>query len=91
MNFLPEEKRPQEVIGFMSGRLKAAAHGAGWASWRAAAGVVGDSLTCADISPVAGYLYYDEPFTFDRAAYPAIDAWLARIAATPGAGNTPTT
>ncbi len=31
-----------------------------------------------------GYLYYPEPFGFDRADWPAIDAWLDRIAAVPG-------
>lgn len=82
MNFLPEDKRPTEVIGFMAGRLKAALMvlegelaGRDW--------LAGDMLTCADIS-CAGYLFYQEPFTFDRADYPAIDAWLARIAAVPG-------
>jgi glutathione S-transferase len=82
MNFLPEEKRPQEVIGFLAGRLRAALQvlegelaGRDW--------LVGDGLTCADLS-CAGYLYYAEPFTFDRADWPAISAWLDRIAATPG-------
>lgn len=82
MNFLPEDKRPAEVIGFLSGRLKAALvvleGELATRDW-----LVGDSLTCADIS-CAGYLYYEEPFTFDRAEYPAIDAWLSRIAAVPG-------
>jgi glutathione S-transferase len=45
--------------------------------------LVGDSLTSADLA-CCGYLFYEEPFTFDRADYPAIDAWLTRIAATPG-------
>lgn len=82
MNFLPEDKRPHEVIGFMAGRLKAALQvleaELGTRDW-----LVGDSLTCADLS-CCGYLYYDEPFTFDRSDYPAISAWLDRIAATPG-------
>ena len=82
MNFVPEEKRPQEVIGFLSGRLKAALQvlegELSTRDW-----LVGDSLTCADLS-CCGYLYYPEPFGFERAAYPAIDAWLNRIAATPG-------
>jgi glutathione S-transferase len=82
MNFLPEDKRPAEAIGFLAGRLKAALQvlegELATRDW-----LVGDSLTCADIS-CAGYLYYDEPFTFDRADYPAISAWLDRIAATPG-------
>ncbi|KPQ15818.1 MAG: glutathione S-transferase [Rhodobacteraceae bacterium HLUCCO18] len=82
MNFLPEDKRVPEVNGFLAGRLKAALQvleaELGQRDW-----LVGDALTCADIS-CCGYLHYDEPFTFDRADYPAIDAWLSRIAATPG-------
>ena len=82
MNFLPEDKRPAEVIGWMSGRLKAALQvlegELGQRDW-----LVGDSLTAADVS-CCGYLYYPEPFTFDRGDYPAISAWLDRIAATPG-------
>lgn len=82
MNFLPEEKRPQEVIGFMKGRLDAAyrilndhLEGRDW--------IVGDSITNADIS-CCGYLYYPEPFGFDRTEWPNIDAWLTRISDTPG-------
>jgi glutathione S-transferase len=82
MNFLPEEKRVPEVTGFLAGRLKAALlvleGELATRDW-----LVGDTLTCADIS-CCGYLYYPEPFTFERTAYPAIDAWLTRIAATPG-------
>ena len=82
MNFLPEDKRNADVNGFMAGRLKASLQvlegelsGRDW--------LVGGGLTCADIS-CAGYLFYDEPFTFARADYPAIDAWLTRISETPG-------
>jgi len=82
MNFLPEDKRPAEVIAFMQGRLKAAyavlnaaLEGRDW--------LVGDSITNADIS-CCGYLFYPEPFGFDRKEYPNIDAWLDRIAAQPG-------
>ena len=82
MNFLPEDKRPIEVIGFMQGRLKtayatlnAALEGRDW--------LVGDEITNADIS-CCGYLYYPEPFGFDRKDYPNIDAWLDRIADQPG-------
>jgi glutathione S-transferase len=82
MNFLPEDKRPQEVIGFMQGRLQAAYatlndHLAG-RDW-----MVGDGITNADLS-CAGYLYYPEPFGFDRADWPHIDAWLTRLSQTPG-------
>ena len=82
MNFLPPEKRPEPVIGFMQGRLKAAydvlnrhLDGRGW--------IVGDAPTLADCA-CAGYLYYPEPFGFDRADWPHIDAWLVRLAAQPG-------
>ncbi|MCK4860959.1 MAG: glutathione S-transferase family protein [Rhodobacteraceae bacterium] len=82
MNFLPEDKRPAEVISFMQGRLKAAystlnaaLEGRDW--------LVGDEITNADIS-CCGYLYYPEPFGFDRKEYPNIDAWLDRIADQPG-------
>lgn len=82
MNFLPEEKRPAEVIGFMQGRLKSAyqvldAHleSRDW--------IVGDSLTNADLS-CCGYLFYPEPFGFNRADWPGIDRWLSNISDTPG-------
>jgi glutathione S-transferase len=82
MNFLPEDKRPAEVIAFTQGRLKAAyqvlnAHleGRDW--------IVGDGITNADIS-CCGYLFYPEPFGFDRADWPNIDRWLGGIETLPG-------
>ncbi len=82
MNFLPEDKRPAGAIDYLAGRVKGALSVLeavlATRDW-----LVGDSLTCADLS-CCGYLYYPEPFTFDRAEYPAIDAWLDRIAAQPG-------
>ncbi len=82
MNFLPEDKRPQEVIAFNQGRLKAAydtldkhLEGREW--------IVEDGMTNADLS-CCGYLFYDEPFGFNRADWPNIDAWLTRLSATPG-------
>ena len=82
MNFLPEQHRDPNVIAFMQGRLKAAyatlnAHleGRDW--------IVGDGLTNADLS-CCGYLYYPEPFGFDRADWPHIDAWLTRLSQMPG-------
>jgi glutathione S-transferase len=82
MNFLPEEKRPQEVIAFMQGRLKAAyaaldAH-LGGRDW-----IVGDAPTNADLS-CCGYLFYPEPFGFDREGWANIDRWLGNIEALPG-------
>lgn len=81
MNFLPEDKRPQEVINFMQGRLAAAyktldthLDGRDW--------IVGDAITVADIS-CCGYLFYEEPFGFSRADWPHIDDWLTRISEQP--------
>jgi len=37
-----------------------------------------DVVTNADLT-CCGYLYYPEPFGFDRAAWPNIDAWLTRL------------
>lgn len=82
MNFLPEQHRDPNVIAFMQGRLKAAyatlnthLEGRDW--------IVGDGLTNADLS-CCGYLYYPEPFGFDRADWPHIDAWLTRLSQMPG-------
>jgi glutathione S-transferase len=82
MNFLPPEKRPEAVIAFLQARLKSAytvldGHLAN-RSW-----IVGDAHTIADLS-CCGYLYYPEPFGFDRKNWPHIDRWLDRIAALPG-------
>lgn len=82
MNFLPEDKRPADVIAFNLGRLKGAygvldAHLAG-RDW-----IVGNSVTNADLS-CCGYLYYLEPFGFVRPEWPNIDRWLSNIQALPG-------
>lgn len=82
MNFLPEDKRPKEVIAFLQARLRNAVHtleshlqDRDW--------IVGAGPTIADLS-CCGYLYYPEPFGFTRAEWPNIDRWLGRIAALPG-------
>lgn len=82
MNFLPEEKRPQEAIKFISGRVAGALttlethlEGRDW--------IVGTELTNADLT-CCGYLYYPEPFGFDRSEHPNIDAWLTRLSEQPG-------
>ena len=82
LNFLPEDKRPAQAIGFLQGRLQAAykvlnthLEGRDW--------IVGDSLTNADIS-CCGYLFYPEPYGFVRADWPNIDRWLSNIENTPG-------
>ncbi|SEO10200.1 glutathione S-transferase [Gemmobacter aquatilis] len=82
MNFLSAEKRPEGVIPFLQGRLKAAYtvlndHLA-QRDWIADTGP-----TIADFS-CCGYLYYPEPFGFTRADWPHIDRWLGRIATLPG-------
>ena len=82
MNFIPEAKRQAEVISFLQTRLKSAytvlnAH-LDRRKW-----IVGEAVTIADLS-CCGYLYYPEPFGFDRRDWPHIDAWLTRIAALPG-------
>ncbi|WP_120636257.1 glutathione S-transferase family protein [Ruegeria sp. EL01] len=77
INFLPEEHRNPDVIAFNQGRLKAAydvlnnhLDGRDW--------IVGDGVTNADLS-CCGYLYYPEPFGFDRTDWPHIDTWLTRL------------
>jgi len=82
MNFLPEEKRPQPVNDWLQGRLRGAlqvldAHLAG-RDW-----IEGDAVSNADLT-CCGYLFYPEPFGFDRAAWPNIDRWLSNISALPG-------
>lgn len=82
MNFLPEAKRNADVNGFLAMRLASAlkvmeAHLAA-RDWLAT-----DRPTIADFA-CCGYLYYPEPFTFERADYPAIDRWLDRIAGLDG-------
>lgn len=82
MHFLPEDKRPQEVIAFNQGRLKAAysilndhLSDRDW--------IVGEGVTNADLS-CCGYLYYPESFGFERTDWPNIDSWLARLSETAG-------
>ncbi|WP_298804160.1 glutathione S-transferase family protein [uncultured Lentibacter sp.] len=82
MNFLPEDKRPQEVIGFLQGRLKGA-YATLDAHLEGRDYIVGSGLTNADLSN-CGYLFYPEPFGFTRADWPNIDRWLANIENTAG-------
>ncbi|MEH7829069.1 glutathione S-transferase family protein [Gemmobacter denitrificans] len=82
-NFLPADKRPAEVIAFTEGRVKSAYAvlntQLATRDWLAG----GNAITAADIS-CCSYLFYPEPFGFDRAEWPHIDSWLTRIAALPG-------
>jgi glutathione S-transferase len=82
MNFLTPEKRPEGAIAFLQGRLKVALtmldKHLSKQDW-----VALDRPTIADFS-CCSYLYYPEPFGFDRTTFPHIAAWLDRIAALPG-------
>jgi glutathione S-transferase len=82
MNFLSPEKRDAGAIAYVHGRVQAALKvldaGLAGRDW-----LVGEGPTIADFA-CCGYLYYPEPFGFDRKAHPHIDAWLDRIAALPG-------
>mgnify|MGYP002621552212 CR=1 FL=1 len=82
MNFLPADKRPEQVIAHNQGRLQntytvmnAHLEGRDW--------FVGDAPTNADFS-CCGYLFYPEPFGFDRNEWPNIDRWLSNIQALDG-------
>ncbi len=82
MNFLPEKNRNPDVITFMQGRCKAAfdvlnthLEGRDW--------IIGEDITTADIANCS-YLYYPEPFGFDRTDWPNIDRWLTNISNTKG-------
>lgn len=82
MNFLPEDKRSAEANGFLSMRLTsalkvmdAALSGCDW--------LTGAEPTIADLA-CCGYLFYPEPFGFDRKAFSNVDRWLDAIAALPG-------
>ncbi len=77
MNFLPEDKRPAEVIAFNQGRLKSA-YGILDAHLKGRDWIAGDGPTNADLT-CCGYLYYPEPFGFDRGDWPEIDRWLGNI------------
>ena len=82
MNFLPADKRPEGAINFLSGRIQVALSVLDSAladrDW-----LVGNSISMADIS-CCGYLFYDEPFGFNRSDWPNINTWLTRISNQPG-------
>lgn len=82
MNFLPPEKRPDPVIKWLQGRLSLAfrvleEH------LRSREWIVGHDVTNADLT-CCSYLFYEEPFGFERKDWAAIDAWLKRIEALDG-------
>lgn len=82
MNFLPEKHRNKEVIHFMQGRLNAA-YGILNNALEDKDWLVGASITIADIAN-CGYLFYPEPFGFERKKWVNIDRWLSNIEQTPG-------
>ena len=82
LNFLPEGKRPAGAAEDLQSRLKAAytvlndhLSGRDW--------VADSTPTIADFA-CCGYLFYPEPFGFDRRDWPHIDRWLDAISALPG-------
>ena len=81
-NFLPAEKRNEDVIGFVKARAVAALtlldrhlQGRDW--------IVGGEISTADLSCV-GYMFYPEHYDLDWSSVPGITAWRDRIAALPG-------
>jgi len=82
MNFLPEKHRNKAVIHFMQGRLNAA-YGILNNALEDKDWLVGASITIADIAN-CGYLFYPEPFGFERKKWVNIDRWLSNIEQTPG-------
>ena len=82
MNFFPQDRKPQSVIDFNLARLK----GSYGILEKALIGkdfLVGDNITHADMT-CCSYLYYPEPFGFERSEWPNIDRWLDNISKIPG-------
>ena len=82
LNFLPGARRNADVNGFLSMRLTSALkildghlQGRDW--------IVGQGPTIADTA-CCGYLFFPEPFGFDRKDFPEIDRWLGNISRLPG-------
>ncbi len=82
MNFVPEPQRPDAVIKFNQSRLKMAYRVLNDAL-EGRRFLVGSTITHADMT-CCGYLFYPEPFGFDRTDWPNIDRWLSNICSTPG-------
>ena len=82
MNFFPKDKRPQPVIDFNLARLKSS-YGILENALTDKNFLVGNNISHADMTCCA-YLYYPEPFGFERDDWPNIDRWLGNISTTPG-------
>ena len=82
LNFLPEDKRPQEAIKFVQNRMIGALKTLN-THLEARTWLVGEDMTIADIAN-CGYLFYPEPYGFVRTDWPNIDKWLKQIETTPG-------
>ena len=82
MNFLPQAKRSADIIGYLGGRLKVS-YKVLDSHLEARDWIFGEAVTNADLT-CCGYLYYPEPFGFERADWPNIDRWLNNIAAIEG-------
>lgn len=82
MNFLPKDKRPQPVIDFNLARLKSS-YGILENALTDKDFLVGNNISHADMTCCA-YLYYPEPFGFERDDWPNIDRWLENISTIPG-------
>lgn len=82
LHFLPADKRSPAVADWIGARLRSAYHVIE-NQLKRTPWLAGEEPTIGDLA-CCGYLYYPEPFGFDRSEWPAIDAWLDRIAALPG-------
>ena len=82
MNFFPKDKRPQPVIDFNLARLKSS-YGILENALTDKDFLVGNNISHADMTCCA-YLYYPEPFGFERDDWPNIDGWLGNISTIPG-------
>ena len=82
MNFFPKDKRPQPVIEFNLARLRSS-YGILENALTDKDFLVGNNISHADMTCCA-YLYYPEPFGFERDDWPNIDRWLENISTIPG-------
>ena len=82
MNFFPKDKRPQPVIDFNLARLRSS-YGILENALTDKDFLVGNSISHADMTCCA-YLYYPEPFGFERDDWPNTDRWLENISTIPG-------